>query len=140
MYIYIYIYIYIYMIHFYVLLQTLIIMEQTVEKILNFVKKCFTTLRNQRQIWNVLGCFVLELLGFRTHLFYCQALLPALTKTERTIAKTNQLWISNFSCFNKPEPKFQCVSLLCSIRLKILLYINAIFRNGPCSNFLSPKI
>ena len=128
------------MIHFYVLLQTLIIMEQTVEKILNFVKKCFTTLRNQRQIWNVLGCFVLELLGFRTHLFYCQALLSALTKTERTIAKTNQLWISNFSCFNKPEPKFQCVSLLCSIRLQILLYINAIFKTGPCSNFLIPKI
>ena len=106
------------MIHFYVLLQTLIIMEQTVENILNFVKKCFTTLRNQRQIWNVLGCFVLELLGFRTHLFYCQALLPALIKTERTIAKTNKLWISNFSSFNKPEPKFQCLSCFVLLGLK----------------------
>ena len=88
---------------------------------------------------NVLGCFVLELLRFRTHLFYCQAFLPALIKTERTIAKTNKFWISNFSYFNKPEPKFQYLSLLCSIRLKISLYINVVFKNGPCSNFSSPK-
>ena len=136
---YVYIYIYIFMLHFYVLLQTLIIMEQTVEKTLNFAKICFTTETNHSQILNVLGCFVLELLRFRTHLFYCQAFLPALIKTERTIAKTNKLWISNFSYFNKPEPKFQYLSLLCSIRLKISLYINVVFKNGPCSNFSSPK-
>ena len=81
-------------------------------------EKMFHHLKKSETNFECFRLFVLELLGLRTHLFYCRALLPALTKTERTIAKTNKLWISNFSSFNKPEPKFQCLSCFVLLGLK----------------------
>ena len=55
--------------YFYVLLRTLIKTEQTIEKTPNFAKIIFITGTCHNPSFNVLGCLVLELLGFSVYMY-----------------------------------------------------------------------